>query len=118
MDPYAQLLNREPGRTCTQHYECKSKQCSMREGVCIVRPNYSEMLSTCQSHSDCNVGMFCAESYLASDSQFQLAKFGVAAIEEKLCMVQRQLNEKCSTDYDCANSLACANSQCRPYGSI
>jgi hypothetical protein len=38
MDPYAKVVNRNPGNTCTQHYECRSKHCSMEKGVCIVPP--------------------------------------------------------------------------------
>lgn len=61
MDPYFQIHDRLPGSTCTQHYECKSKHCSMEEGVCKVEPYKGELLSTCESHSDCNAGKYCAD---------------------------------------------------------
>jgi len=36
MDPFAQIVDRNPGNICTQNYECRSKYCSMQEGLCKV----------------------------------------------------------------------------------
>ena len=66
LDPYQQVTDRNPGAICTQNYECKSKNCSP-EGVCSV-PQHNikttNVPSMCVEHTDCNVGFFCANSYL------------------------------------------------------
>lgn len=67
MDPYAQVVNREPGAICTQHFECKSKYCSMQRGVCSVQPNQE---LSCQVDSDCDVGMFCANQKFLQEKMF------------------------------------------------
>lgn len=68
MDPYARVVERNPGNTCTQHYECKSKHCSMQAGVCSVPDKITKM--SCSEHSQCNVGYYCAD---AAMKDFQLA---------------------------------------------
>lgn len=85
----------------------------MKEGVCRVKAeNNPELLSTCLSHSDCNVGMFCADSPLMTsmaENQVAHPHFHTA-LNSKVCLHQRSLGETCTSDFDCANTLACANS--------
>ena len=122
MDPYFQIHDRLPGSTCTQHYECKSKHCSMEEGVCKVKPYKGELLSTCQVHSDCNAGKYCADYKVSieEDWRFAIVKPNSDLMKEKtkVCSSQRQQGQSCTEDFDCLNSLACANGFCQRYGLI
>ena len=120
MDPYAKVVNRNPGNTCTQHYECRSKHCSKQRGVCSIPETQTaaETLPSCTEHADCEIGQYCADAALVINDYFPLADPTRHSEFKGFCAPQREEFETCASDFDCQNSLACANTKCQKHGSI
>ena len=60
-DPYLNIVDKKPGDTCINNYECLSKQCSRNEGA-SDEFFYCQGLKekdTCTNDTDCNIGLFC-----------------------------------------------------------
>jgi len=60
VDPYVKVVGRNPGAKCNQSFECQSKYCNKDKNVCEIQPASYEAMQTCQEHTECGVGSFCA----------------------------------------------------------
>ena len=90
--PFNNLL---PGEFCTSNSQCKSNVCDICHNTC----NGKQINDACATHSDCDIGLFCAAN--------------------NTCQMWKALGQSCGTNGDeCASYLICEQNQCIVPGSI
>jgi Dickkopf N-terminal cysteine-rich region len=107
-DPYNIFEGKLPGEACEYNYQCLSNKCSQLSylqspidydetpiSVCEGLKEKSE----CKSDSECGTGLFC-------DS-----------LSTK-CQPLKELDQSCTRDEECSNTMACSNKLCKLYGSL
>ena len=105
-DPYLNIVDKLPGDTCINNYECLSKNCASTTFSSNLKfCQGKEKDEACSTDKDCNVGLFC----------------------DGICKSQLTQNQICKRDNECLNSMICAltgasnlvsDKVCVRYGSV
>ena len=106
-DPFKQIVNKLPGDTCINNYECKSNRCEINKDD-SGRPISKEegphcqgedVDGACSADQDCSIGLYC-------DS------------ESNKCEEQKSMSDECTRDFECMNQASCSNGICKQYGTL
>lgn len=102
-DPFVEIVNKLPGHSCINNYECLSGKCEPLGSLNLTYCAGAKQNEECLSHVNCDVGLFCQESDEGS---------------QRTCQKQKKKGDQCRNDYDCENYMACANKLCVNYGGM